>query len=52
MHNHRYFKKPESLLSEEVLMVPLPTTGWRNSSDTCLQEGRPEECGVATKSQC
>ena len=51
MHSHRYFRMPESLLSE-VPMMPLPTTGWRNSSDICLQERRPEECGAAAKSQC
>ena len=49
MHNQR---KPESLLSEEVLMMHSPTTGWRNSSDTCLQEWRPKECGAVAKSQC
>ena len=42
----------ESWLSEEVLMMSLPTTGWRNSSDICLQEERPYECGAAAKSQC
>ena len=30
----------------------LPTTGWRNSSNICLQEGRPEKCGPSAESQC
>ena len=51
MDSHGYFRMPESLLPE-VLMMPLPTTVWRNSSDICLQEGRPEEFGAAAKSQC
>ena len=51
MDSHGYFRMPESLLPE-VFMMPLPTTVWRNSSDICLQEGRPEECGAAAKSQC
>ena len=49
MHKHKYSK---SWLSEEVLVMPLPMTVWRNSSDICLQEGRPDECGAAAKSQC